>query len=101
MRTEEYINQTLAFIRSKIDNMTGDQLEVEEVSSYISEKLILIDDHEDRKRLIKRVLEEIQDINVINKYRRLYLGDSSSEHLTNSITNFSNRIRFNFNSLMY
>lgn len=70
MAIEIYLQQIIGYFRNNfIEDNTATE---EELTNLIREKLVLIEDRQERKNLITRILEEIQDLILIYKYREIY-----------------------------
>lgn len=70
MGIQDYQLQILSFFKKKfIDEESGDS---KELASVIRQRLMLIEDSEDRKNLVNNVLDEIHEIMLIQKYKNLY-----------------------------
>lgn len=79
MGIQDYQIQILSFFKKKfIDEEAGD---TKELANVIRQRLMLIEDSEDRKNLVSNVLDEIHEITLIQKYKNLY-----SEHSTRNIS---------------
>lgn len=80
MGIQDYQSQILSIFKKKfIEEEAGDS---KELANVIRQRLMLIEDSEDRKNLVNNVLDEIHEISLIQKYKNLY-----SSNGTHNITN--------------
>lgn len=80
MGIQDYQTQILnIFKKNFIEEEKGDN---KELANVIRQRLMLIEDSEDRQNLVNNVLDEIHEITLIHKYKNLY-----SSHGTHNLTN--------------
>lgn len=70
MGIQDYQTQIVNFFKKNfIEEEAGDN---KELANVIRQRLMLIEDSEDRKHLVENVLSEIHEITLIQKYKNLY-----------------------------
>ena len=75
MGIQDYQSQILNFFKKKfIEEEKGDN---KELANVIRQRLMLIEDGEERKNLVENVLNEIHEITLIQKYKNLYSLNSA------------------------
>lgn len=85
MGIQDYQSQILSFFKEKfIDEEEGDS---KELVDHIRQRLMLIENREERKTLVASVLDEIHEIYLINKYKKLYSTNrvATSTHSPNVV----------------
>tara|TARA_R110002096_G_scaffold21043_7_gene68718 strand:- start:71804 stop:72094 length:291 start_codon:yes stop_codon:yes gene_type:complete len=95
MGIQDYQSQILNFFKKKfIEEEKGDN---KELANVIRQRLMLIEDGEERKNLVENVLNEIHEITLIQKYKNLYSLNSAKGN--NIPLNLVEYLNYNFKRL--
>lgn len=98
MRSEQIIHQILTHFRKDFisESKTGNP---DELAQLIREKMLLIENPKDKKNLLKEVINEIQEILLVEKYKVLYKTRVQTNFFTQG-NYVINRLKYNFNQLI-